>query len=392
MSGEIRVRIQRYHCRLCTRSFILRKHPRRQHSAAFELEVVRRHVEGRESYRVIAQRVYEQWKLSASSLQRIVERVGERCKSPWEMSWEWKPRWDGVLSVDEKRCRVRGQQQWLYEAVDRTGDIVHCRGVKELTVNEAMSFLEEVQALGLTPRGIVTDLDTALSLAVEKVYPKTPHQYCVKHALEALEKVIDYRPIARHRQWNQATLRRQFERLPGRKGIGRERAREEFRKSWEVTRALSDRYRVLEGLRRDCGAILMAQSEEKARKGVRRVRSTRWYPRELQKKVLAFFSRHWDRLMMHHRVKGLPRTNNQAENLNKQLERRFKTIEAFQHRANAKAYVNLLIAYLRQKPYTDCRGSRKHLNGKSRLEAAGASLPSTDWLRNALKAPQNSNR
>ncbi|MBP1599622.1 MAG: hypothetical protein H6Q07_983 [Acidobacteria bacterium] len=48
--------------------------------------------------------------------------------------------------------------------------------------------------------------------------------------------------------------------------------------------------------------------------------------------TIHFLERHWKRLMCHHHVKGLPRTNNMAETFNKQLMRRLKTIEHFQHR------------------------------------------------------------
>jgi len=89
--------------------------------------------------------------------------------------------------------------------------------------------------------------------------------------------------------------------------------------------------------------------------------------------------------MMHHRIPGLPRTTNLVENVNKQLERRYKTIEAFQYRSTAIHYTNLLVAFLRQKPYTDCRGSRKHLNGKSRLAAAKIRGLHPDWLKTFLK-------
>lgn len=343
---------------------------------------------------MIAQWVYRQSgrKLSASSLQRMVRDIGMRCKSPWEMSRELHPRWDRVLMLDEKMCRVRGKQQWFYEAIDRTGDIIDCCAVQELTVNEAIRFLEGLRALGVKPRGIVTDLDTVLTLAVEKVYPQTPHQYCIKHALAAVETLIGYQPLASHRRFNQRVLRKQFERLTGRKGIWRERAREEFLWSWEAVRELSERYRALHQLWEASRAILMATTEEQATEYSKSLMRAGGVPVHEQRKVVAFFQRHWDRLMMHHRVRGVPRTNNQAENLNRQLERRFKTIEAFQHRSTATAYVKLLIAYLRQKPYTDCRGSRKHLNGKSCLEAAGVILPSQNWLLNALKPTEQSNR
>jgi transposase-like protein len=97
-------------------------------------------------------------------------------------------------------------------------------------------------------------------------------------------------------------------------------------------------------------------------------------------KAIEFLERHWDRLMRHHRVQGLPRTNNMAESFNKQIQRRVKTIESFQRHTTAIPYMNLLVAYLRFKPYTDCRGARKHLNGKSRLQAAGLRRLPNDWL------------
>jgi transposase-like protein len=91
--------------------------------------------------------------------------------------------------------------------------------------------------------------------------------------------------------------------------------------------------------------------------------------------------------MTHHRVVEMPRTTNLVENVNKQLERRYKTIEAFQRHSTAIHYTNLLVAYLRQKPYTDCRGSRKHLNGKSRLASAKVRGLDRNWLKNCLKPP-----
>jgi len=101
-------------------------------------------------------------------------------------------------------------------------------------------------------------------------------------------------------------------------------------------------------------------------------------------KAIEFLERHWDRLMMHHRVKGLPRTNSKAESFNKQIQRRVKPIESFQPHTTAIPYMNLLVACLRFKPYTDCRGTRKHRNGQNRLQAAGLRHLPYDWLRACL--------
>jgi hypothetical protein len=63
-----------------------------------------------------------------------------------------------------------------------------------------------------------------------------------------------------------------------------------------------------------------------------------------------------------------------------EFERRLKRIGTFGNAQTAGGDVNLLLAYLRTTPGTDGRGSRKHRNGLSRLECAGADLPAKDWL------------
>lgn len=301
------------------------------------------------------------------------------------MSRELRPRWEGYFEFDEKMCSVRGEQQWFYLAVDRTGDIVHCRAVSELTVTEAVKFLEEVKTLPVKLRGIVTDLDTSLTRAVEIVYAETPHQYCTKHALSALEKLIGYKNITGYSKTNRRILRNTFQRLRDTRGVWAVRSRKEFVEQWEATRAVSERYQAIKVLRDGCHRVLFAKSEEQAKEFFEQLYRVRNLPVEEKEKVVSFLRRHWDRLMMHHRFEGLPRTTNLVENVNKQLERRYKSIEAFGHRSMAIQYTNLLIAYLRQKPYTDCRGTRKHLNGKSRLESAKVKYLNSDWLKQCLK-------
>ena len=316
----------------------------------------------------------------------MVEGAGKRCKTALEMSRELKPRWSGVLLVDEKMCSIRGEWQWWYVAVDGTGDIVHCQAVEELNVTEATKFMQELKELSdrLGRRGIVTDLDTAVTKAVEREYAGKPHQYCLKHALRALERLVGYNPLAARWGSTRRKLHREFTRLPDRKGQQTLQAHRVFVQHWNESRGLSERHQRLEALRDDCRSILSATTEQKALERFRSFRRCRAYDQRKHMIAVRFLERHWDRLMAYHHVAGLPRTTNLIENVNKQLERRFKTIEAFQHRSTAVGYMNLLVAYLRQKPYTDCRGHRKHLNGVSRLQAAKVDHPN-DGLRLAFK-------
>jgi len=336
---------------------------------------------------VIAREVFA-WsgrRISPTSLAHMVQEAAVRCKSAWEMSRELKPRWQGFLVVDEKMVSVRGKQQWFYGAFDTTGDVVHWRAVKELTVGEAMAFVHEVKDLGYPCRGITTDLDTVLTRAVEEEYPEKPHQYCLKHALAALETLLGYKGLMARQKRRQVRMRQEFDGLRQSKGLFLRRAHGSFLEHWQQTRGQSRNARAISSLREQCYGILFAKTEAESRerlKDLRRTRSMLWTRKW---KAVDFLERHWDRLMMHHRMRGLPRTNNMAESFNKQIQRRLKTIESFQHRVTAIPYMNLLVAYLRLKPYTDCRGARRHLNGGNRLQAAGLKHLPNDWLRTCLK-------
>lgn len=381
--------VQRYCCCDCHRSFVSRQYPGRRISHELCEEIVRRHVEGGESYRSIARwmRRVTGRRSSPTRLQHRVEEVATRCKTALEMSKELGPRWDGVLLLDEKMCRVKGNRQWFYLAVDTTGDILHCRAVQELSSTTAGQFLGELEALPVKRKGVVTDLDPALVRAVSVAWPEIPHQYCLKHALAAIGILIGYvernarRLIAPPLEIGEEAHR-----------MGDEGNQETPSNTRVVSPRQDQRYTAAAGdsaitlLYKACQKILMAETEHQALVQYNTLRRDSNLPRLQQRKAVRFLKRHWNKLMTHHRVVGMPRTTNLVENVNKQLERRYKTIEAFQHKSTAIHYTNLLVAYLRQKPYTDCRGRRKHLNGKSRLASAKVRDLHRNWLKNCLKS------
>ena len=381
-------KVQRFCCCHCHRSFVARHFPGRRISHELCEEIVRRHVEGGESYRTIARWIKRETgrRPSPSSLQRVVEEVAIRCKTALEMSRELRPRWDGVLLLDEKMCPVRRRGQWLYLAVDTTGDIMHCRPVPELSSTEAASFLREAQALPVRIKGIVTDLDPALTRAVEVVCPEIPHQYCIKHALAAIGILIGYverdvRERGRiHSEVDELLAQPQQGEVEA--GVSRDSMLVARQKPTCINFAGENSIGLLY---ETCRMILAAQTERQALVLYNALRTNKRFPEKQHRKAVRFLTRRWDHLMMHHRVAGLPRTINLVENVNKQLQRRYKTIEAFQYRSTAVHYTNLLVAFLRQKPYTDCRGSRKHLNGKSRLASAKVRNLHASWLKNCLK-------
>lgn len=384
--------VQRYSCKGCHRSYILRQQGRRRFSHALQEEIVRRHIEGGESYRAIAlwlKRLTKK-KVSPLHIYKIFESYAARCKTAYEMSVELRPRWNGIVLLDEKRCIVKGTQQWFYLAVDTTGDILHCPPVPELNTTEAIRFLKEVVTLRLKLRGLVTELDSALTGAVNAVCSEIPHQYCIKHALSALAYLIEYtqmkvrRNVIRLQQNDQALVARQMYFITRK----RRRLHSSKDQSFKDLKHLDNRAALYQA----CQSILTARTEEESLSYLNALRTSSVYSAKDQAKVVRFFKRHSTRLMMHHRIAEMPRTTNIIENVNKQLQRRFKSVEAFQYKRTAIDYTNLLIAFLRQKVYTDCRGYRKDLNGKSRLGSAKIRRLNANWLKNCLKPAPKSNR
>lgn len=100
--------------------------------------------------------------------------------------------------------------------------------------------------------------------------------------------------------------------------------------------------------------------------------------------LFSFLNRHLENLLVHQKDEKIKKTNNLAENTNRRLMIRFKTIESFKDFNNVVNYLSLYKNYLRFKLYSDCRGKNKIKNGKSPLEICNVVLKSKDWIKNAL--------
>ena len=96
--------------------------------------------------------------------------------------------------------------------------------------------------------------------------------------------------------------------------------------------------------------------------------------------VIKFLNKHFNKLVSHQNDEKIPKTNNDAENLNRQIERRLKTIESFQHFTTAYDYLIMFCNYIRFKPYTDCKKKNKYRNRKSQIPLCGVKIRDRDWL------------
>jgi transposase-like protein len=352
--------------------------------------VTRAHVEERTSFRVLAKRYREKLgvRVSPSSLQRMVYALGLRCKTPREMSAELGlDMWRGYLVADDKHIDVGGKTIPWYLGVDSSGDIVHAVVMREPTVGAMVDFFEVIRdGCRYRLRGLTTDQEQLFGLAFRRVYARKPHQYCIKHALDTLDRQLGYQRQVARRANLQRRLRAILEGLPERGEARSElHAREDLTRGYHQLRALGESLKPVEELRAAIRRVLFSRTY-----GLACSRWANFFQHRLRRHpahgtIERYVTSHWHALTVHYRFHGMPNTNNIAERTMEELERRLKTIESFGNPSTARAYINLLIAYLRAKPFTDCRGHRKYRNGLSRLELAGAELPTKDWLKLALK-------
>lgn len=378
-------KIQRYRCQVCEHTFVTRQEKKKQYSFGFKREIARMHVEERLSYRVIAKRVQERFGYHPSPkfLCGMVNEVARLSKSSIEMQQDYCPVWSGYLTVDDKWVRVKGRRHLSLVAVDNSGDSVHSELHRE-SGQEVYDdfFLYLRDRLGYQLQALTTDFDQRLERAAQRVFGLAiVHQKCLWHATEIVKAMIEY-PQALRRLKN---LRHQMSELE----ISLADRKQSLYDTKKTIQALElqliqadeiyqEKSLLLEHFRQ-CVFAQTREASECCWKSFRKMYSKRYA------RVVRFMSTHWKALLEYQHDPHILKTNVRAENLNKQFERRLKTIEAFQSIETAFQYQNLYRNYLRLKPYTDCRGARASCNGLSPLQVSQAVLPSKDWLKLAIR-------
>jgi len=76
----------------------------------------------------------------------------------------------------------------------------------------------------------------------------------------------------------------------------------------------------------------------------------------------------YDRLFRFEKIPDCPKSNNIIEAFNSHLQGRLKTIKGFKSFKGAERWLNAWMIRRRTKPFTDCEGRFKILNGKCSLE------------------------
>lgn len=376
--------VNRYQCKDCGKSFSQRRDKKKRYGVAFKKELARMHVEERMSYRVISKRLREKagLRINKNSICRMVNEVASRSKSSLQIKTEYKPKWDGHLIVDDKYIHVKKKRVLSLVAKDKSGDIVHYEMIEEGNQSGYDNFFLFIKdRLEYPFKSVTTDLDEMLEKSIMSVLPeKTIHQKCIRHALEAIRRITGYYNINRKYNTLSRRIDIQKECLPDRKSSYK-KAEEALNELIEEKQILEKELKELKNMISRIKQILYLQEPKQSRIELRKFKRkySRIYP-----VVIKFLNKHYNKLVSHQSNIKIPKTSNDAENLNRQIERRLKTIESFQHFKTAYDYLIMLCNYLRFKPYTDCKKKNKYRNGKAPISLCGVKILDRDWLNNTV--------
>jgi len=89
---------------------------------------------------------------------------------------------------------------------------------------------------------------------------------------------------------------------------------------------------------------------------------------DICRSILLDIQKRLPQLLAYTNIPKVPRTTNLIESFNSHLEGRLKTIKGFESFKHADTWLNAYFIRRRLKPFTDCAGKFRYLNGKSSLE------------------------
>jgi hypothetical protein len=255
----------------------------------------------------------------------------------------------GVLCIDEVYDTVAGQRRPIFTCVDPITGLTVRIPIKRADAAHLAEAMQRVRALGANPRVIVSDLGAAYPEALRQVWPGAERQLCWFHVMQWVTRKLS-ELLKRHGETLPDEQRKELNRLrfrllacPERPATLDERGRAALARAWELI-AGSLVEEALH-LRDDLRAVLnRSASRAEARERFdalraawpERFRPWAWKPGDplpepaadeaaegtaglgaYLEQIMAFFVRHFERMITYLDRPGVPRTSNHAERQNR---------------------------------------------------------------------------
>ncbi len=241
-----------------------------------------------------------------------------------DLTRKYCSRFSGILLVDGKYVEVRGFKYKIpviYGVDFYTHDIptyVFATSENYLILKK---FFSSLRLLNYPLQSFVSDDNLNIPRACFEIYPKASWQLCTTHFKENIRQSLEVRKDDKYKDFM--------------KGI----------------ESLFE-YKI---------------SEDNFNKLAKNLLN-RYIGDELCVRILLDIERRKPNLLAYLKVHKTPTTNNLIECLNSHLQGRLETIKGFESFKHANLWLNGYFLRRRTKPFTDCEGIFKHLNGKCSLQ------------------------
>jgi hypothetical protein len=362
------------------------------------VETIKRHIEDRSGYRIIAKRLRETTKtfISKSTIYSYLKEASLSSRSLTDIIKKFNPKLTGFLHLDGKGIKIKGKrkgQLTLFIGQDSIGLPIQQDLMEGENKQAIRDFIDTLKIdLNYPFKGIISDMREEIIQAVREKMPGIPHQFCLTHILRGIDRVVKYQTYSRQ-------LIKLLRRLKALNSIfihpyinKKERLIAEHKQVKEKIKALKKKYKLQLLARRHLRIYVLSNSTQKTEQRLKKIKKLKTKYRQ-QRKIFNHINlliKYKDNIFCHLSHNHMPYTNNTLENLIKQYEKRLKTIEGFGNNQNIiKGYLNLMAICYCFKSYTDCKKNNKYKNGKSPLEVAGVFTKNLDWVRYALNSKLN---
>lgn len=244
-------------------------------------------------------------------------------------------------SLSQNQYQALHRKTWLCGIDYGTGDLPHYALADSENRIDLVLFFKQLKKNGYILRNLVSDGNQEILRAAKFVYgDDLIFQLCIKHFLEGLKGLM-----IQHEAENNVS--RTQELINEIRKIIKAESLQEAKELLDILKRKSNRYRS-----------------------------------NIQKQIKFQFKEKINDLIAYLRYpeREIPRTNNDIENIFRQVSLNIKSIGRFMNFWNAHNYLNAWALMRRFTKFTDCKKGRKHRNGKAPLEIAGCDINKLDYL------------
>lgn len=284
--------------------------------------------------------------ISTRTINNTIHFVTSQIKDSKFIKEKFNPLWSGVLTVDGKSIKIYDhylketvKMVWICGIDFHTKDLPHYLLFDEEGKIDLVVFFKELKQFGYPLKVLISDDNHEILAAARFVYGDTfVFQLCVHHYINKLKLLF----------------------LPS---------------------SLQDRNDDLIEL------IKMIINSENKETFFRRLeflmRNKHCFTKQRFRQIIFDdFLKHLESLITYiYYPEYIPKTNNEIENLFRQLNQRLKTIGRFYHHRYAADFLKAWALMRRFIPFTDCKKPNQHQNGKAPLELAGCNIEGIDYLK-----------